>query len=242
MHFEAMTPDRMVEFLVWFIVFLFSLTIHEAAHALFARLGGDDTAYRGGQVSLNPVPHMRREPMGTLLMPVISFFMLGWMMGWASTPYDPHWAQRHPRRQALMSAAGPAANLLVAATAFVILRMLLVNGMLVPSHPEMLSYSRLVEPAAAFGEGSLLWPIAATLSIAMSLNVLLGLFNLLPIPPMDGSGIAHGLFPDSLGRLIESLSGNPMMGLLGLLAAWRLFPLVAGPAFERVLLWLYAAA
>ena len=241
MNFQPMTPDRVGEFLVWFIVFLFSLTVHEAAHALLARLGGDDTAYRGGQVSLNPLPHMRREPMGTLLMPLISFFMMGWMMGWASTPYDPHWAQRHPRRQALMSAAGPAANLLVAATAFVILRLLLTRGILVPPDTEWVQLARLADPAPLFGEKSLLWPVAATLSIAMSLNTLLCLFNLLPIPPMDGSGIAHGLFPDSIGRLIESLSSNPMMGLLGLLVAWRVFPYISTPVFDRVLGWLYAA-
>lgn len=236
---EAMTPDRIVEFLVWFIVFLFSLTIHEAAHALLARLGGDDTAYLGGQVSLNPIPHMRREPMGTLLMPLITFFMMGWMMGWASTPYDPQWAKRHPRRQALMSLAGPAANLLVATTAFLILRILLARDILVP--PEVGSYSRLADPAPVFGETSPLWAVAATLSIAMSLNTLLFLFNLLPIPPMDGSGIVHGLFPDSIGRVIESLRGNPMMGLLGLLAAWRIFPYIFQPIFSQVLSWLYAA-
>jgi len=236
---ESMTPDRIVEFLVWFLVFLFSLTIHEAAHALLARLGGDDTAYLGGQVSLNPIPHMRREPMGTLLMPLITFFMMGWMMGWASTPYDPHWARRHPRRQALMSIAGPVANLLVATTAFVILRTLLTRDILVP--PEVRSYSRLADPAPVFGETSPLWAVAATLSIAMSLNTLLFLFNLLPIPPMDGSGVVHGLFPDSIGRVIESLRGNPMMGLLGLLAAWRIFPYIFQPIFNRVLDWLYAA-
>jgi Zn-dependent protease len=236
---EAMTPDRIVQFLVWFLVFLFSLTLHEAAHALLARLGGDDTAYLGGQVSLNPLPHIRREPLGTLLMPLISFFMLGWMMGWASTPYDPHWAHRHPRRQALMSLAGPAANLLIAVTAFALLRLLLVREVLVVPD-EGATYARLADPAPGFGDASLLWSVAAVLSIALSLNVLLCLFNLLPIPPMDGSGVVHGLFPDSAGRLIESLRGNPMMGLLGLLAAWRIFPYVYRPAISQVVDWLYA--
>jgi Zn-dependent protease len=238
---ESMTPDRIVEFLVWFLVFLFSLTIHEAAHALLARLGGDDTAYLGGQVSLNPIPHMRREPMGTLLMPLVTFFMMGWMMGWASTPYDPQWAHRHPRRQALMSLAGPVANLLVATTAFVILRILLTRHVLVQPVNEVWGPSRLAVPAPGFGETSPLWAVAAVLSIAMSLNLLLFLFNLLPIPPMDGSGVVHGLFPDSIGRVIESLRGNPMMGLLGLLAAWRIFPYIFQPIFDRVMDWLYAA-
>ncbi len=238
--FEAITPDRIVEFLVWFLVFLFSLTIHEAAHALLARLGGDDTAYLGGQVSLNPLPHIRREPLGTLLMPLISFFMLGWVLGWASTPIDPHWARRHPRRQALMSAAGPAANLLVAATAFVILRMLLVQEILVLPSIETRSYSRLAQPAPIYGETSPLWGVATTLSIALSLNILLFLFNRRPIPPRVGSGVAEGLFPDSIGRFMTTLRANPMMGLLGLLVAWRIFPYILYPIFERMLDWLYA--
>ncbi len=239
---EALTPERMVEFLVWFLVFLFSLTLHEAAHALFARLGGDDTAYLGGQVSLNPLPHVRREPMGTILIPVISFFMLGWMMGWASTPYDPHWARRHPRRQALMSAAGPGANLVIAAAAFVGLRGLIAGRLLEPPDQRVWGFARLADPVAGVGASSWLWPVATALSVALTLNVLLFLFNLIPIPPMDGGGIVHGLFPDSAGRLIESLRASPMMGLIGLLVAWKLIPILFWPVFGSILDWLYAAA
>jgi len=232
-------PETILMLPVWYAVFLLSATCHEAAHAWVALLGGDRTAYLGGQVSLNPLPHIRREPLGTLLMPLITFFMMGWTMGWASTPYDPHWARRHPRRQALMSAAGPVANLLVATIAFVVLRLLLVRGILVlPA--DTLSLSRLAVPDPVFGETSPLWAVAATLSIALTLNTVLFLFNLLPIPPMDGSGVAQGLFPDSIGRFMESLRGNPMMALLGLLVAWRVFPFIADPVFDRVLGWLYA--
>ena len=92
-----------LEPVVWLIVFVVSITAHEAAHAWAAWLGGDPTAYRGGQVTLNPIPHMRREPFGTILFPLLSFLWLtpGWMMGWASAPYDPFWEDRHPRRAAL---------------------------------------------------------------------------------------------------------------------------------------------
>lgn len=230
---EALTADRVAEFGIWFVVFLFSTTLHEAGHALFARLGGDDTAYLGGQVGLNPVPHMRREPVGMILAPILSFVFMGWMMGWASTPYDPYWAQRHPRRQAFMSAAGPGANLLIAAAAFAALWLLLAQGVLVA--PQAVSFSRLAEPAPVYGHGSMLDPVARALSIALSLNLLLCLFNLLPLPPLDGSGVLHGLFPDSLGRFIEMLRGNPMMSLLGLMVAWQIFPPVVGPALRCVL-------
>src|SRR5437763_130762 len=91
----------------WFLAFLFSTSVHEAAHAYVALRGGDRTAYLGGQVSLSPLPHIRREPIGMLLVPLLTAFTNGWAMGWASAPYDPRWADRHPRRAAWMAAAGP---------------------------------------------------------------------------------------------------------------------------------------
>src|SRR6266705_615693 len=105
-----MRPDIMAMGVMWYVVFLLSLTCHEASHALAAKLGGDLTAFHGGQVTLNPIPHMRREPFGTILVPIISYALGGWMIGWASAPYDPFWEARHPRRAAWMSLAGPGAN------------------------------------------------------------------------------------------------------------------------------------
>ena len=75
--------------LVYYLVFLFSTTVHEAAHAWAALLGGDPTAYHGGQVSLDPRAHIRREPMGMLVIPLLSALLSGWPMGFASAPYDP---------------------------------------------------------------------------------------------------------------------------------------------------------
>src|SRR5205807_5041545 len=97
-----MDTTSLVTGAVWYIVFLLSTTCHEAAHALAAKLGGDLTAFHGGQVSLDPTPHIRREPIGMLVAPILSYLMGGWMMGWASAPYDPFWARRHPRRAAWM--------------------------------------------------------------------------------------------------------------------------------------------
>src|SRR5260370_41904738 len=94
----------------WYVAFLFSTTCHEAAHALAAKIGGDDTAFAGGQVSLNPVPHIQREPWGMVVIPILSLIMTGNLFGWASAPYDPLWERRHPRRAAWMALAGPATN------------------------------------------------------------------------------------------------------------------------------------
>ena len=90
---------------LWLAAFLLSLTCHEAAHALVGKLGGDTTA--AAQVTLDPIPHIKREPFGTLVVPIASFFLQGggWMIGWASAPYDPNWANRFPKRAAIMAAA-----------------------------------------------------------------------------------------------------------------------------------------
>jgi hypothetical protein len=98
---------------VWFVAFLFSTTLHEAAHAFAAWRLGDSTAYHGGQASLNPIPHVRREPFGMVLIPIVSYALGGWMFGWASAPFDPMWAARYPKRAGLMALAGPIANLVL---------------------------------------------------------------------------------------------------------------------------------
>ena len=107
-----MDPEILVVAFCTYLVFLFSTVCHEAAHALAAKLGGDLTAYHGGQVSLNPVPHIRREPFGLGLYPLLTLFLTGGtgIIGFASAPYDPYWAMRNPRKAAWMAMAGPAAN------------------------------------------------------------------------------------------------------------------------------------
>ena len=107
--------DHLGSGLIYYLAFLFSTTVHEAAHAWAAKLGGDLTAYHGGQVSLDPRPHIRREPVGMVLLPIISTLVSGWPFGFASAPYDPEWALRYPQRAGWMAVAGPASNLLISA-------------------------------------------------------------------------------------------------------------------------------
>src|ERR1041384_7341109 len=116
---------------IWFVAFLFSTTVHEAMHALVAWKGGDPTAYHGGQVSLSPIPHIRREPIGMLVVPLLTALSQGWAIGWASTPYAPPWAARYPHRSALRAAAGPAGNLLIAFVALVLIKIGLATGLFV---------------------------------------------------------------------------------------------------------------
>ena len=224
-------------FLLWYFGFLFSITLHEAAHAWAALRGGDPTAYLGGQVTMNPLPHIRREPLGTVLVPLVTFFSRGWMMGWASAPYDSLWAGRYPRRAAAMAAAGPAANLIIAAAVFLLLKLLLQAGIVAVPWPP--SFTRLVVPATPGGPP---WIDGACqlASILLNLNLIFVCFNLLPVPPMDGYGIVSGLLRERFGGIFRLVEANPMVALLGLFAAWTIFPWIFFPILRRVIRLLYA--
>ena len=132
--------EKLVIGFLWFVAFLFSTTVHEAMHALAALRGGDPTAYHGGQVTLSPIPHIKREPIGMLVVPLLTALTQGWAIGWASTPYDPYWAARYPKRAALMAAAGPAGNLAVAFVAFVVIKIGLASGWFIP--PDTVNFNQ----------------------------------------------------------------------------------------------------
>ncbi len=100
--------------------------------ALVAKWGGDTTALEGGQVSLNPLPHIRREPFGMVIMPLIGIATMTGLIGWASAPYNAKWAMEHPKHAARMSLAGPAANFGLAILAGIVMRVGLATGSFVP--------------------------------------------------------------------------------------------------------------
>ena len=214
--------------LIWFLAFLFSTTVHEAMHALAAWRLGDDTAYQGGQVSLNPAAHIEREPIGMVVLPLLTSLTQGWAVGWASCPYDPVWARRYPGRAAIMAAAGPAGNLLIAVVVLAILRVgLAADWFIAPDH---VSFDSIVELA---GGGPSF--VTTLLSVFIVMNVFLFAFNLLPLPPLDGAAILNGLLPDRHAMKLQEFQSNAMMSLLGLVIAWRVFPMVADPLFSALL-------
>lgn len=223
--------------LVFYLVFLFSVTVHEAAHAWAALLGGDPTAYHGGQVSLDPRPHIRREPMGMLWIPLISVLLSGWPMGFASAPYDPAWARRHPRRAAWMALAGPAANLVLVLLAFGALRAGAAGGVFFS--PDRVGFDHL-----ASTDVGPIWPAAAfLLSVLLSLNLVLAVLNLFPFPPLDGSGALPLLLSDgATARYQEFIWKNRGLGILGILLAWQLFSVVFDPVFLFTVNLLYPGA
>jgi Zn-dependent protease len=214
---------------VWFLAFLFSTTVHEAMHAFVAWKGGDPTAYHGGQVSLSPIPHIKREPIGMLVVPLLTSLTQGWAMGWASAPYDPLWAERHPERAALMAAAGPAGNFMIALAAFAGLRAGLLTGLFIA--PESAAFHALVADAATGAPNFL----GTVLSVLLVLNVFIGLFNLLPLPPLDGFSVVSIFLPEEHASKWRALQSNPVMSMAGLLVAWRVFPFITDPLFTMLL-------
>ncbi len=201
----------------WYVAFLLSTTCHEAAHAWVAKLGGDLTAYHGGQVSLNPWPHIKREPFGMVVVPIISLLLSGWAFGWASAPYDPYWAERHPKRAGLMAAAGPGANALLCLLSVALLRVGVASGTIGGGAHDSLTMA---------GTQFLI-----TMAI---LNALLGVFNLLPLPPLDGASILEGFGGQTIRNAMRSFRALPIAGFVGLLVAWNIFPHLAKPVYALV--------
>jgi Zn-dependent protease len=180
-----LTPQHIALGLTTYVVLLFSLSVHESAHAWMAWRLGDDTAKNLGRVSLNPIVHM--DPIGTLLFPLIQIFTSVPLLGWAKpTPYNP--ANFRPdvsmqKGHMLVAAAGPVSNFLLA---------LLFTGAFV------VIVRAGVDPRGFVG---------TLVALGIQLNVLLALFNLVPIPPLDGSKVASFALPGDLGERYDRVMG-----------------------------------
>ncbi len=212
-----MSHNDLLQGLIWYVVFVYSTVCHEAGHAWSAQKLGDSTAYEGGQVSLDPIPHVRREPFGMVVVPLLSFFMTHQMFGWASAPYNPRWASQYPRRAAVMALAGPAANLALVLIAAVVMRVALSTGYF--ELPDSLGMSSLVD-----GTGSGFSAFAAMIvSVVFSMNLLLFSFNLLPLPPFDGSCLPLLVLSPRMAAQYQELLWNPSARLVGLLIAFQGF-------------------
>jgi Zn-dependent protease len=227
-------PENLAYPFAWYIVFVISVTIHEAAHAWAAKRGGDLTAYAGGQVSLNPFPHMKREPLGMVVFPLISAFALGWPFGYASTPYDPLWADRNPRKATWMGLAGPAANLLLLLVGFAIIKFGLVSGFF--WEPYSINFHHIVDPANGNPES----PLTLFISMLFSMNLILLVLNLIPFPPLDGSSLITFFLNDNNARRFHAMTHNWVFGIIGLMLAWFAFsPLfrIIFPGVMNIIYW-----
>lgn len=198
-------------FLIEFAILIASLTIHEAAHAITADRLGDPTARFLGRVSLNPMVHI--DPIGTILLPVLSMFSPIPLLGWAK-PVPVNLSHlRHPRRDfMIIAAAGPISNLLQAMAIAVVYRALFD-----PYSPDFL---------------------ARVLAFAVQMNLMLAFFNLIPIPPLDGGNVLAGLVPESAARVLDQIRQFGFIALYALMLSGMLNTLIVPPTsyFTRLLL------
>ena len=233
---EMVSSGELVSGLVFYVVFVYSTSFHEAAHAWAALRGGDSTAYLGGQVSLDPRVHIRREPIGMVVLPIISLFVAGWPLGFASAPYDRHWAARHPNRAAWMALAGPGANLTLVLAAGLLINAGLFAGVF--DAPDQIGFADVTEAAA--GRDSLWHSVGMLLGSVFAMNLLLAVFNLLPLPPLDGSAALVLLLPKNWAPKYQNfLWSLSQLSILGILVAWKTFHYFFDPAFTAALNVLY---
>ena len=201
-----------------FIVLLFSLTVHEAAHAWTADRLGDPTARILGRVSLNPLVHI--DPIGTVLFPLLAIVAGVPVIGWAKPVPVNVQKLRHTRRDyVLVAAAGPASNLTLAVIAALILKLLPVSPV-------------------TLGEANITVPIASMLSRALYLNVLLAVFNMIPIPPLDGGNVLSGLLPARAAFRFNAILRPYGFLLLYALMLTRGFEYLVIPPSRFLLSWL----
>jgi Zn-dependent protease len=159
-----------------------------------------------------------------VILPILSVLISGFPFGYASAPYDPNWALRHPKRAALMSLGGPLANLSLVLISGILIRVFFMTGALIA--PQQIGFGHLADTEAGG-----LWPaFAFLLGAIFSLNLLLGTFNLLPVPPLDGSGLPpYFLSPANARRYQQFLWSTPAVSIIGILVAWQVFHYLFNP-------------
>ncbi|UVT14806.1 MAG: site-2 protease family protein [Nitrospira sp.] len=191
---------------------LFAMVLHEYAHGWMAVKCGDSTAKNEGRLTINPLAHI--DPFGTVILPLICLVLPGsFLLGWAKpVPIDPRNMHQPRRDMALVAAAGPGMNLLLAVASALLLALLLTVE-------PTLSLRNASETAASSGllATMILRPIAVMALYSVLINVFLALFNLLPIPPLDGGRILTALLPPKPAMALARLEPYGMLILVGLI-------------------------
>jgi len=203
---ELNTIQRLI---IWVLPVLSAITLHEVAHGRVALRLGDTTAKTQGRLSLNPLRHV--DPVGTVLVPAVLFFLSGFIFGWAKPVPVDYRRLRHPKRDmALVALAGPGANLAMAIGWALIMSL---GVALAPAAPW------IGMPLYYMGQAGIL------------INIIIGVLNMLPIPPLDGSRVLVGLLPNRVGMLIARVEPFGLVILLLMLATGLLGTLLGPPVF-----------
>ncbi len=165
--------DYAISFIFPLAILVFSVVVHEVSHGYAALWLGDDTAERSGRLTLNPLNHI--DPFGSLLLPIVSYLAGGFILGWAKpVPYNPYRLRNKKWGPAIVGAAGPASNIFLALAFGLMVRFL---------------------PGISLVSGTFLLHFISILSMIVLTNLLLALFNFIPIPPLDGSKVLFALLP-----------------------------------------------
>ena len=205
------------------VAFLFAISVHESAHAWTANRCGDPTARMLGRITLNPIKHI--DPVGTILMPAIAYFTGFPLIGWAKpTPVDPRHFRNPVWDDVKTSLAGPISNLLIASVAVIVLAVISRTG----------DFGHQVVRIVGFGgvpdSRSALVPLTLLAFQFLEMNIILAAFNVIPIPPLDGSHVLRHFLPESVRGAYD------MIGMFGLvilmLVGGKLIGFFAAPLFQ----------
>lgn len=213
---ELNTVQRLA---VWALPVLMAITVHEVAHGWVAKKLGDPTAQMMGRLTLNPLKHI--DPVGTILLPAVLLVLGGFIFGWAK-PVPITWENlKNPRRDvALVAIAGPGANFLMAVVWALIMKVSLVSGV---------------------GSGGFAYPLILMAQAGITINVILMILNLVPIPPLDGGRVLGGMLPGRLAWQFSRIEPFGIWILLALLISGVLASVMSGPV-QSVLGLMYAIA
>jgi Zn-dependent protease len=196
-----------VDIVFQLIVFLFAISVHESAHAWTANRCGDPTARMLGRVTLNPIKHI--DPVGTVLLPLIALIAHIPLLGWAKpTPVDPRNFKNPVWDDILTSVAGPVSNFLVASCAVAVLAVISLSSPLGHRIVHGIPFGQMVAADSALA------PFCLLFYELMAINVVLGVFNLIPVPPLDGSHVLRHFLSPPILRIYDTVGWLGLMALV----------------------------
>ncbi len=214
-----------------FVALIFALSFHECAHAWTASYFGDQTARMLGRVTLNPIKHI--DPLGSVILPLVSAFAHFPLIGWAKpTPVTTRNLRNIKRDDILVTLAGPASNVLLATLSLILLLIMkhvVPGGAVAVLNAALLSMR--IEGATLAGQGAI-FPIALLLYSSIVINLLLAIFNLLPVPPLDGSRILRHYLPYKALQMYDNIGGFANLIILYALMRTGVLNIFYAPAFH----------